>query len=48
MKELETTTMQAADKDRQSRRNLRLGLILGAMALALFFGFILRAWWLGR
>lgn len=44
MKNPEKTTMQAAAKDAQDRRNLRLGLILGAVALALFFGYILSYW----
>ncbi|HUW36098.1 MAG TPA: cytochrome oxidase small assembly protein [Rhodocyclaceae bacterium] len=47
MRELETT-MQTPDKGAQGRRNQRLGLILGAVALAFFFGYILRAWLLGR
>jgi hypothetical protein len=32
----------------RDRSNLRLGLTLGAVALVLFFGFILRYWLLGR
>ncbi len=43
MRELETT-MQTPNKDAQARRNLRLGLVLGAVALAFFFAYILRAW----
>ena len=34
----------AATKDLQARRNLRLGLILGGLALMLFLGAILRYW----
>jgi len=34
--------------DSQQRRNLRVGLILATVALAVFFGFILRFWLLGR
>ena len=48
MKKPETTTMQAVVKDTQARSNLRLGLILGVVALVFFFGYILRAWLLGR
>ncbi len=36
--------MQASAKDTQARRNLRVGLILGTVALTLFFGAILRYW----
>lgn len=46
MKKQETMTPAMA-KDTQARRNMRLGLILGAVALAIFFGYILRAWLLG-
>ncbi len=48
MKKPEAMTMQAEAKNTQTRRNLRLGLILGAVALAFFLGYILRAWLLGR
>ena len=48
MKEVEVMTMHVPDKDAQARRNRRLGLILGAVALAFFFGYIFRAWWLER
>lgn len=47
MKKPDTTTMQALNKETQDRRNRRLGLILGAVALLLFFGYIFRAWLLG-
>ena len=48
MRELEATTMKTSAKDVQARRNRRLGLILGAVALAFFLGYILRAWLLER
>ena len=35
-------------KDAKARSNRRLGLILGAVALILFFGFILLSWLPGR
>ncbi len=44
MNKREMTTMPTQSKDSQARRNLRLGLVLGAVALALFFGAILRYW----
>ena len=36
--------MQATAKNTQARRNLRVGLFLGTVALALFFGAILSYW----
>jgi len=44
MKALDTIMMQSARKEAQARRNLRLGLILGGVALAIFCGAILRYW----
>ena len=40
--------MQRSSQNPHGRSNLRLGLILGSVALVLFFGFIARFWLLGR
>ncbi|MDD5175617.1 MAG: hypothetical protein PHQ05_04245 [Sterolibacterium sp.] len=38
---------QAMARNSQSRRNLRLSLALGAIALTFFFGYILHSWLFG-
>jgi len=48
MRAVAMTMKQISNKDAQARRNQRLGVILGAVALAFFFGYIFRAWLLER
>lgn len=48
MKSQDLNMMPPEGQDSRHRDNRRLGLILGAVALVLFFGFILRYWLLGR
>lgn len=46
MNSLDSKMRQPADRDSLDRDNLRLGLILGAVALAFFFGYMFHDWWL--
>ncbi len=41
-------SLMKPQQDSSDRSNLRLGLLLGAVALTLFFGYILRYWLMGR
>ena len=43
----QSSIMKPEEQDRD-KANLRLGMILGAVALTLFFGYILRYWLMGR
>lgn len=42
------TDLLMRQQDSRQRSNLRVGLILATVALAVFSGFILRFWLLGR